>query len=270
MISVSNIAWDIDYDSEIQELFIKSDVKYVDIAPTKYFPNIYEVKDEDIVKLREKWESVGVKPYGMQSLLFGTVNFNIFSDKEKQDEILNYLSIICRIGDKLGARKLVFGSPRNRDRGLFDDREVEDTAIYFFRQLGDIAKSYNVEICLEPNPKCYNSNFMVDSLETLKIVKLVNHHQIKMQLDIGAMCINSEDPCDVISKIHNHVGHIHISEPNLIPLSNDNEYHKEIAPLIKKYFSEHVLAIEILANSDLVEIEKSIQIIKEIYKETLK
>ena len=41
----------------------------------------------------------------------------------------------------------------------------------FFRRLGDIAQEHDVILCLEPNPICYQANFMTNSLETVEVVR---------------------------------------------------------------------------------------------------
>jgi hypothetical protein len=52
----------------------------------------------------------------MQALLFGTTGLNVFGDNKSQEAMLEHLRAVCRIGAGLGATKLVFGSPKNRDR----------------------------------------------------------------------------------------------------------------------------------------------------------
>lgn len=269
MISISNIAWDVEFDDEVSGLLTSYGVNYIDIAHAKYFNNPETISDDEIRIVNSYWSSKGIKPLGMQSLLFGTTGLNLFGDKEVKNRMLTHLSNICRIGNKLDARKLVFGSPRNRDRSEIPDSKLLDIALPFFYDLGEIALSNNVIVCLEPNPECYNSNFMTNSLDTAKIVELVGHSNIKMQLDTGAMNINDECPKNIIESIYPYVGHIHISEPQLRPLSFDSKYHSKVAPVVNEYFPNVPLAIEMLTTSKDVciqEVEVAVNLVQKLYK----
>lgn len=269
MVSISNIAWDVSLDSQVSELLSAQGVTYIDIAPPKYFKDIYATSDADILKVKNYWLDKGIKILGMQSLLFGTQGLNVFGSQEVQEKLLTHLAHVCHIGNVLGASKLVFGSPRNRDRAHLNDQDTQEVAANFFGRLGDIASSENVIICLEPNPVCYQANFMTTSLETAEVVKNVYHKHIKMQLDIGAMDINNECPEDIIKHVAPYIHHIHISEPQLAPLNMNNPIHKKASSAIKSYFPNMPMTIEMLTSTaprSLEEIEHSIRIVKTIYQ----
>jgi sugar phosphate isomerase/epimerase len=268
MISISNIAWNTSLDQDVSEILVNSGVSYIDIAPPKYFKKIDETTDDEILKVKQYWLDKGIAPLGMQSLLFGTQGLNVFGTLDVQNKLLTHLTDICHIGNILGARKLVFGSPRNRDRSHLSDQQTIETACDFFNRLGDIARTNNVVICLEPNPVCYQANFMTDSIETAEMVRTINHDHIRMQLDIGAMDINNESADEVIKHVAPWVNHIHISEPQLTPLNISNSFHRSASKAIQKYLPDMPMTIEMLTTSPsmtLREIEQSIDLIKKIY-----
>ena len=269
MISISNIAWDVSIDQEVSKILINNGVSHIDIAPPKYFKNPSKVTHEDILKVKNYWVDKGIAPLGMQSLLFGTQGLNVFGSLDIQDKLLSHLSDICYIGNNLGARKLVFGSPKNRDRALLNDKETLETAVNFFNRLGNIAKRESVVICLEPNPTCYQANFMTNSLETAEVVNAINHENIRMQLDVGAMNINEESPNDIIKYVSPWIHHIHISEPQLAPLNINNVYHRKASEAIRQYLPNIPMTIEMLTTNtsmSLKEIEQSIHVIKKVYQ----
>lgn len=269
MISISNIAWDTSLDNDVSSLMNNSGASYIDIAPPKYFKDSSNTKDSEIIDVRNFWLNKKIKPLGMQSLLFGTQGLNVFGSSDIQDNLLTHLKNICHIGSVLGARKLVFGSPRNRDRSLLNDTETLENAVSFFNRLGDIAKEKEVVICLEPNPTCYHANFMTNSLETANVVEAINHKNIRMQLDIGAMIINDENPQKTIKKIAHLVHHIHISEPQLAPLNINNPFHQHAADAIRTTLPEMPLTIEMLTSDKsktLQEIETAIKLVKKVYQ----
>lgn len=246
-LAISNIAWDTSEDEEVAKLLTRYSVDAIDIAPGKYFPEPARATDEDIAGVKRWWAERGIEVTGMQALLFGTVGLNVFGSPEVQETMLLHLAAVCRIAAGLGASRLVFGSPKNRDRSGLSDKQVGDIAIPFFRRLGDIAQSHGVMICLEPNPPCYGANFMTTSAETARVVEQVAHRSIQMQLDTGALAINGEEPSTVLQNSSTLIGHIHASEPDLVPLGDSSADHAKVVAALIHYLPNHVVTIEMLA-----------------------
>lgn len=246
-VAISNIAWDVSEDEQVFSLLRQHGVDAIDVAPGKYFPDPKGATPEGIAKARRWWAERGIEITGMQALLFGTTRLNLFGSKETQIAMLDHLDAICRIGAGLAAKRLVFGSPKNRDRFALSDEETRSMAVAFFRRLGDIASRYGVVICLEPNPPCYGANFMTNSADTAGIVSEVAHPAIRMQLDTGALTINGEDPLQVISDYSSLIGHIHASEPDLVPLGDGKTDHAKIAAILVKRLPDQIVSIEMRA-----------------------
>jgi sugar phosphate isomerase/epimerase len=199
----------------------------------------------------------------MQALLFGTTGFNVFGSSDSQDLMLSHLTSVCRIGAGLGATRLVLGSPKNRDRSGLSDGATLMIAETFFRRLGDIADLQGVTICLEPNPTCYGANFMTTSDETGKVVAQIAHPAIRMQFDTGALSINGEDPVTVLRGCAGLIGHIHASEPNLVPLGDGGTDHCRMFTALKNCLPDHVVTIEMLATQNelhLKSIERALKV----------
>lgn len=250
-IAASNIAWDVSEDTQIAELLKKYHVDAIDIAPGKYFPNPIAAEEKEIYQVKEYWENHGIELTGMQSLLFGTTGLNVFGSVDSQQAMLEHLAGVCRIAGILGATRLVFGSPKNRDCTGLDDLQVLPHAVSFFRRLGDLAQQQGVVICLEPNPTCYGANFMTNSAETLTVVKAINHPAIKMQLDTGAISINNEDVFEVLKTAAPYIGHVHISEPGLAVIGDPHSDHKAYVRAIRETLGDDTLvSIEMVATAD--------------------
>lgn len=246
-IAISNIAWNVPAEDEaVETVLARLGVDAIDVAPGKYFPQPHEATDTEMAAVRARWNNAGVSITGMQSLLFGTVGLNLFGSADIQQQMLNHLSAICRIGAGLDARRLVFGSPKNRDRGELNDVDAAAIAIPFFRALGDIAASYGVAICLEPNPPRYGANFMTTTRDTAHIVEQVDHPAIRMQLDTGALMINGEDPEAILRDCAHLVGHVHASEPDLVTLGDSVSNLPAIAAAVRRHLPDHVVTIEML------------------------
>lgn len=268
-IAISNIAWDVEEDQLVAQLLAKYDIDAIDIAPGKYFPNPDLATVEDIKKIEDFWRKKGIQITGMQSLLFGTYGLNVFGTDYMQTKLLTHLRSICRIAGVLGSSRLVFGSPKNRDRAGLSDEQALEKAIPFFRCLGDIAQANGATICLEPNPACYGANFMTTAEETLSVVKTIQHPAIKMQLDTGAIIINQESIAQVLLVAQSEIGHIHISEPFLSVIGTSVADHAQFAKALKKTLGQSLVTIEMVATKDephLVSIERALKFVTRQYR----
>lgn len=272
-LAISNIAWDTVEDERVAVMLKRYGINAIDIAPGKYFPEPAKATDEEIARVKRRWAERGIEITGMQGLLFGTVGLNLFGSPEVQDEMLQHLTAVCRIGAGLGATRLVFGSPKNRDRGGLSDEQVKGIAIPFFRKLGDIAQAHGVVICLESNPACYGANFMTTSNETADVVRQVSHPAIRMQLDTGALAINGEDHIAVLKNSAMLIGHIHASEPNLVPLGDGGADHFAVADALRKWLPEYIVSIEMLPaknEPNLPAIERAVVVAIRYYRDSHK
>lgn len=268
-ISISNLAWDVKEDLEVANLLNLFNVDAIDIAPGKYFPDPVIATASDILAVKEWWQERGIEIIGMQALLFGTTGLNVFGSKDVQKNLLDHLVAVCRIGAGLGATRLVFGSPKNRNCSGLSVNQVQNISRVFFRQLGDIAADNGVIVCLEPNPSIYGANFMTTSLETCRVVNDIDHPAIKMQLDTGAIIINQEDISAIVTQVKDVIGHVHISEALLAPPGDTYSYHANIAAAITSQLPAHPATIEMLATKNephLVSIRRALQLVTSLYR----
>jgi sugar phosphate isomerase/epimerase len=228
-IGVSSLAWNRAADEAVAALLKERGIAFIDVVPSKYLSDLNCPSREEAVGVRQWWQEWGIEIAGMQALLIGTNGLNVFGDSASRAAMLQHLDRIATIGKWLGARVLTFGSPRNRDRSGISDAIGQEMAISFFRQLGEIASGAGVIFCLEPNPADYGCNFMTTTIETVAMVRAVAHPSIRLQLDTGAIIMNGENPDAVISAVADVVGHIHLSEPNLVELGTTEAPHSQIA-----------------------------------------
>lgn len=262
-LAFSNIAWDPSEDAEVAGLLSRYGVDAIDVAPGKYFPDPANAGPAEVSSVRHWWEDRGVEITGLQSLLFGATGLNLFGPAKIQDAMLRHLDAVCRVAAGLGATRLVFGSPRNRDRTGVPDDQVLTTAVPFFRRLGGVAESSGVTICLEPNPARYGANFMTDSSGAAEVVRAVDHPAIRLQLDTGALQINGEDPAKVLGASADIVGHVHASEPELVPLGDGGTDHRAVAGALMDALPDHVVSIEMVATADeahLLSMKRALQV----------
>jgi D-psicose/D-tagatose/L-ribulose 3-epimerase len=269
-LAISNIAWDVEEDAAVADLLGQHQIDAIDIAPGKYFPKPSEATPAEMERVRTWWAERGIEITGMQALLFGTTGLNVFGDETSRRTLLDHLAGVARIGSGLGATRIVFGSPKNRDRTGLDDQRTRTMAKEFFGQLGDIAAREGVLFCLEPNPECYGANFMVDSDETAEIVRFIDHPAIRMQLDTGALTLNGEHADTVLARHASLIGHVHASEPQLVPLGDGDTDHRAASSALRQYLPEHLITIEMVATRDephLQSIERALDAASRAYRD---
>jgi sugar phosphate isomerase/epimerase len=254
-ISISNIAWSPEEDEAIAGLLQDLRVDAIDVCPSKYFTNPISATSADIVAVRSWWNQRGIQIYGLQSLLFGLQDVNVFGTPAQQEIILARLEGVCNVAQWLGAERLTFGSPKQRDRTNLDEPDVKSIAKTFFRRCGDIVESHKLVLCLEPNPRDYGSNFMTNSVETATVVRYVDHPAVRMQCDTGAMAMNSEDPATTVPTLTSLIAHVHISEPHLAPLGLGGTDHGQMGLILNTCVPHMVATIEMMPpqQSPLVE-----------------
>jgi sugar phosphate isomerase/epimerase len=267
-IALSQLAWDRTEDAEVAALLRRLGLDAVDLVASKYFPDVAGASPAQARAIRDWWTDQGFAVTGMQALLFGATGAALFGDASVREAMARHLAQVCRIGGALGARALVFGSPRQRDRGTLSDAEVEAIADPFFRALGDVAADHGVVLCLEPNPPHYGGSFMTTSAETRAVVERIAHPAIRMQFDTGALTISGESPEAVLAESAPWIAHVHASERDLVPLGDGTTDHAAMAAALRRHAPDRVVAIEMLATKDephLAAIERAVATAKRFY-----
>lgn len=268
-LAISNIAWDVAEDEAVAALLKRQTIDAIDIAPGKYFPQPLEVTTGRVAEVRHWWAERGLSITGLQGLLFGTIGLNVFGPASAQALLLEHLRAVCGIASGLGAARLVFGSPKNRDRQGLSDAEAFDCGVAFFRRVGDIAAAEGVVVCLEPNPARYGANFMTTSAETAAVVTAVDHRAIAMQLDSGALTLNAEEPGVTIARHAWLIGHAHASEPDLVTVGDGATRHDLVAQALAQWRPDVTVCIEMVAavgEPHLQAIERAVAVASAAYR----
>ncbi|MBF1259544.1 MAG: sugar phosphate isomerase/epimerase, partial [Lautropia mirabilis] len=217
-LGLTNLAWDPSQDEAVAGLLARLGVDAIDVAPSKYFSDVAAVCEAEVRRVRDWWADRGIEITGMQSLLYGTQGLNLFGPPDVQQRMLAYLAAVCRVGAWLGATRLVFGSPANRNRAGLTDAEAWARALEFFGRLAEVAAEAGVTICLEGVHPHYGANFMTDTASSLRMAQALNHPSVGIVLDTAVVQLNGEDIEALLAEGAAWVRHIHASEKDLVPL----------------------------------------------------
>ncbi|MBP0979939.1 MAG: sugar phosphate isomerase/epimerase [Oscillospiraceae bacterium] len=260
--SISNIAWSKEYDNEMYAFLKQQGIDGLEIAPTRIFDKPYdnlELAHEYAWMLKNKY---GLTVSSMQSIWYG-VKESIFGTDEDRAYLLDYTKKAILFAESMGIRNLVFGCPRNRNMPEGDEKQFMEIAKAFFKELGDFAWEHNTVLAMEPNPVIYNTNFLNYTKDACEFVKSVDSPGFKVNIDMGTMIYNKENP-HLVKTYKNWVNHIHISAPNLAVIAPCTEY-KTLKKVLAKIEYDGFISIEMGNCNDIEKVKQAVMYLKEAF-----
>tara|TARA_B100000945_G_scaffold236611_1_gene192652 strand:- start:207 stop:1019 length:813 start_codon:yes stop_codon:yes gene_type:complete len=263
-LSVSNIAWDIIDEKYIFKELSKYNVLGIEVAPTKIWPEWSGANLKNAKKYKEKLYDYGLSIPALQSILYEKNNLNIFNIS-CYTQFFDHFKLLCEVASGLGAKVLVFGSPKNRYLKDIKINNAYSIAKDFFIKAAEICKSYNIIIGIEPNPQEYNCNFITDPIEAIKFVKYVDHPYFMLHLDSAAILMSEVSFRSTFKRLNN-ICHYHISAPYLKPVIEKNMCQKSGLIELKKYCYDHWVSIEMAKPNDNKLVLKSVRYISSLLK----
>ncbi|MHA6608499.1 sugar phosphate isomerase/epimerase family protein [Photobacterium damselae] len=265
--AISNIAWDEKYESDVFDILNKYEIKKLEVAPAKVVSDIKCFSIEEVKEYKRKMLKNGFSIVSMQALLFGGPNNNIFGLRNEQKELQKHLFKILDMAEELEAKKLVFGSPKNRLKGDMSLDKAYEQASEFFKPLGDRAQEFGASICIENNPSYYGADFLTTTEELCAFVNYANNKGVSAHFDTGGMYLSNENIKDAILKNHDLISHFHISEQDLQPISNKKIMHNDVAEALKEIKYNKIVSIEMKQTANpILDINDALRFIREIYQ----
>lgn len=260
-LAISNIAWDAILNDEVYSLLNENKFDGIEVAPTIWFPDApYKHIEEAIVKSVDLKNKNGLSILSIQSICYGIMD-NLFNSTEEFNSLLNHVMKSIDFASSIGCPNIVFGCPKNRIMNVSSKVEV---AKDFFKLLGDYASNRRVIVSIEPNPEIYGTNFLNTTIQAIDFVKLVNHPNIRLNLDLGTMIYYKEEFASLSLK-EELIGHIHISEPNL-ELIKLESIHFQLKELLKNIDYSRCISIEMKKQS-FDDLKRTIKFISEVFND---
>lgn len=268
-LAISNIGWTNEEESAVAEYLQSAGVKYVEIAPTKRWTEPTAATDAEINEYKEWWAKYDITVVAFQSMLFAHPEYTLFGSDEDRDITEKYIADFIVLAGKMGAGRMVFGSPKNRQRGMMSLQGANAIANGFFDRLGGIALDNNTVLCLEPNAPQYNCDFITTATEGLTLVQDVDNKGFELHLDIACMTLAGDNVTESIQNASEHLKHFHISSPMLEQVEDrDDVAHRDAAQALRDIQYDGFVSIEMRpgnAGTNVDRVKKAITFAQDIY-----
>ncbi|MGF1726772.1 sugar phosphate isomerase/epimerase family protein [Photobacterium nomapromontoriensis] len=265
-LAISNIAWKHEEELHVFNILNKLEIKNVEVAPAKVVNNVKKFTKNEVISYCNYHKKHNLNIVSMQALLFGGPTGNIFGDSTEVSEIQNHLYRVLEMAEYLGAKKLVFGSPKNRLKGQLSKVEAFEKASNFFAPLAKRANDIGAAICIENNPEYYGADFLTTTDEVCEFIKFANMPGLSAHFDTGGMFLAKENIVEAIDNNSEMISHFHISEKDLLPISSTDINHKEVANILKHNNYNNYITVEMKqTEQNVIDIEKSLEFVRKVY-----
>ena len=161
--------------------------------------------------------------------------------------------MVADLAASLGAKPMVFGSPKNRDPGTRPPAAAFAEAKEFFYTIGSYCEKIGVTLCLEANPTQYGCNFITNAAQAAELVRAVNSPGFRLHLDTACMFLAGDDIAKTIADNHDILMHFHVSEPNLGSFAQPQSPHAVAALALKKIGYLGYVSIEMLNKANTLQ-----------------
>ncbi len=233
-LAISNVAWGREHDHAVAAAMAELGFAGVEIAPTAVWPDPPAVPLPELRDYARVWQAAGIEVVALQALLFGHGELLVFGSAAARAATLERLDGMMRVAAALGARVLVFGSPRNRHTRGLPPAAVHDIAREFFDAAGERATGHGVVLGIEPNPPAYGADFLTDTDAAARFVAELGNPGVRLHLDAGALSLNGERPAQAIAAARPTLCHFHASEPFLAPIGTGPADHAGCAAALRE------------------------------------
>ena len=279
--AVSCIAWDAHDDIGALECLSLQGIRYVEIAPAKYFDwgdlqraYLSGSMGEMVAELKAQLKLSSLTVSSIQAVLYKKPHLLVFGDDGVRAELSAHMHMIVdfatALKDDASRREepipIVFGSPRNRHRPEHVSAEEADNLFLdLFVPIATYAHERGCVVCIEPNAPEYGCNFITTSAQAQVLIEKANHPGLRLHLDTGCMAMVGEDIGEAFARCADIVAHVHVSEPFLADFLRPVVDHAEVARALQAARYSKLLSLELLCTS-LPDLRHSIRFFQNVYR----
>jgi sugar phosphate isomerase/epimerase len=219
----------------------------IEIAPFTLAPSAENISSELRKETRQIVADYGLEVVGLHWLFAGPEGLRITTmDKNIWGRTRDYLSCLLDLCADLGGKVLVLGSPKQRNLQAGQTYEqAQKRASDLLESVLDKARTLNLTICIEPLSPV-ETDFINTVAQGMEIVRQINHPNLKIHLDVKAMCSEPTPVQDIIRTVKaEDIGHFHVNDPNLYGPGMGNTDYAPIAQAIHDIGWRKWLSVEV-------------------------
>lgn len=270
ILAASNIGWTGGEDDLAVDILCQAGIDAIEVAPGRIFSDTATASCNEAELIGAAWRAKKLPIVSMQALLYGQNELTIFGDNADKKAFIRYLSRIVSLAGALGAGPLVFGSPKNRLKGGLSFNQAKAQVIPLFREVGDLCREAGTCFCVEANAPAYGCDFMTTIREVTDVVVAVDHPHVSVVADTGNMLM-AGDSLDDFDSVFGSVSHVHISAPQLAPISTEESFIRAMATKLLDRSYDGVVTLEMRAVDDnLASLADSAGLLARLFKKNAK
>src|SRR3989338_2099102 len=172
-IAISNIAWQIDEDAKIFEVLASLNIHNLEISPFRASADPFIISQEHARSFQNQLSFYGIQVIAVQALLFRHPELVIFKKKVTREKTMEHLVRVINFAHYVGAKTVIFGSPKNKCRGEMAYESALDLAVDFFGRLSRVSEEKGITFCLEPTPETFGADFIRNTKEAMEVIQAI-------------------------------------------------------------------------------------------------
>lgn len=265
-LAVSNLAWPAEQDDATFALLARLGVAGVEVAPTR-LATWDALSAGQLADYRGRLAASGLAASSLQAVLFGLPELQLLGEEAVFAAMREHIRRVSDVAVQLGARTMVFGSPRNRLRGTMAAEAAWTIARERLHVLGEIAAAADVVIGVEPVPAFYGGDFLTSWEDVLRMVEEVASPGLQVHLDTGCVSLGGGAIQTAIEACADSLVHFHAAQVQLGSFENPDPAHAQAAAALQRIGYNGWVAIEMRQQptEPLAAVAQAVRFVRSVY-----
>lgn len=218
----------------------------IEIAPFTFNRNPIKIDEAHAATIGQTARAAGLELVAMHWLLAMPPGLHLTTpDTEVRNRTIDFAKHLARLGGAMGAKFMVWGSPKQRDVVEGDTYECAfKRGVEGVRQVCEVAGSLGITVAMEPlGPQ--ETNFMLFADDTIQFIEQVDHPACQLHLDVKAMSSEPDPIPQVIKAGADHLAYFHANDANLRGPGFGQTDYVPIATALKEVGYDGYVSVEV-------------------------
>ena len=215
----------------------------IEVAPFTFASSVTDVSSVTRKEIKKIADESGLEICGLHWLLVSPPGLHINATNEsKRRETTDYLLALVDFAGDVGARVMIFGSPKAR---FIEDSfwSAWDRTVDSYSKVLPKLEERNVILCQEalPLPDC---DFIQTTAQAQQMVEAVNHPNFQLMLDVKSMSAEQSTPAELVREYGSRAMHLHFNDANMRAPGYGETDFPAIAQAVEDIGYEHWISLE--------------------------